>query len=251
MIAAPWGDEKTGKSSFALTFPKPIWHADMDFGFHRVADRFKKEIDSGLIVSKPYPIPVQELIFSTQVGRPIKGIREVYEEFIHDFVNDFILNPDVLTGVVDTHTQLWEIVRLGFLQEKQEIQLEQGLKKGETLRERLMPYEYGEPNDRMKRIIQAARSYGKHLVMVHYAKEEYKPMVVDGQIKETRTGKLEMDSFKHIPDLSDIVIQTSRNSMEFFGTIVLCGLDIRLEGMKFRDPTYQLIVDALERLKGG
>lgn len=245
MIAAPWGDEKTGKSSFALTFPKPIWHADMDFGFHRVTGRFKKEIESGLIVSKPYPIPVEELMFSSQIGRPIKGVREVYEEFLHDFVNEFILNPDIPTGVIDTHTQLWEIVRLGFLQEKQELQ-----EKGEKLRERLMPYEYGEPNDRMKRIIQAARSYGKHLVMVHYAKEEYKPMLVDGTIKETRTGKAIMDSFKHIPDLSDIVIQTSRNGVEFYGEVVLCGLDIRMEGMKFRDPSYDIIVAALERLKG-
>jgi len=243
-IAGLWGDEKTGKSSLALTWPKPIAHFDMDFGVGRVMHRFQEDFDKGLIVTKPYALKLEDVMFTSSKGRPIKGAREVYEQFITDYVAA-VMDEDVATLVIDTSTQLWEIVRLGYLQEKQELQ-----KESEKLRERLLPVEYGEPNGRMRNIIQAARSYDKHLVLVHYAKDEYKPQPDSkGGISEQRTGKIILDGFKWTPDLSDIIIQTRREDSTFFGKVTLCGLAVSLEGTELQDPTYELFMGALDKLR--
>ena len=62
MIAAIRGDDKTGKTSLILTFPKPLFHMDFDVGgFNRASHRFRQEIKDGLVVSKSYHIPQQSL----------------------------------------------------------------------------------------------------------------------------------------------------------------------------------------------
>ena len=53
------GEEKTGKSTLGLTFPKPIANFCFDRGgFERAAWRFPEEVESGDIVNIDIPVPI-------------------------------------------------------------------------------------------------------------------------------------------------------------------------------------------------
>lgn len=249
MIIADWGPEKSGKTSFAMTMEEPIWIADFDLridgALHRLPDLKYKAVK--------YPMPIQ---FSKQ----LKGVRELWEKFTVEFVS--VLEDQTTyngepfrTIVIDTATQMQKTVRDALLQTKQEAQISRN--NGcvpPDLRERLQQMEYGEPNGRMQAIIYAPRQYNKHMVLTHYAADEFKDMLVNGEIKTINTGKIQLDGFKHTEGLVDLVIATSsRNSgsgKEFYGKITTSGIDAKLEGMEFKDPTYQGIMDALQMIRG-
>ena len=240
MIISLWGVEGSGKSSVALTFPKPLFHMDLDLGgFDRAAWRILQEAkkagtelrvykcDAGEditkinwseydIVTKPYLAPVQmEKLMGVQAKpgvsvrfpRAVRGIKELWQEIVVDLVA-LCQTRLVRSVITDSATQLWWICHTSLLQEKQEIQLAKaGFKESDpTFRERLQPMEF--PNDRMRSLIYTARSAGKNLVMTHYPKDVYKERVGDKGVESYKSGDVEPDGFKHTVTLDDIVIWT-------------------------------------------
>jgi len=238
LIASLWGIEGSGKSTVALTYPKPLFHMDLDLGgFDRAAWRViqeaKKEgvelrvrrCDAGEdisvlnwneldIVSKPYLAPVQmEKLMGVQktpgvsvrFPRAVKGVKELWQEIVIDLVA-LCQTRIVRSIVIDSATQLWWVAHTSLLQEKQEIQLAKpGFKESDPLfRERLQPMEF--PNDRMRSLIYTARSSGKNLVMTHYPKDVYKERVGANGVESYKSGEVEPDGFKHTVTLDDIVI---------------------------------------------
>ena len=126
MIIALWGSEKSWKTTMALTFPKPLYHFDLDCGgFDRAAWR----VDTSEIKSKSYPTPVQmeKLMGQTKEGISVKfpkkiiGIKEIWQRIVLDFVE--VCSSDNKTIVLDSATQLWSICHRGYLQEVQERQI--------------------------------------------------------------------------------------------------------------------------------
>lgn len=230
IIGATWGEEKSGKSSFALSWPKPLVHFDLDVGgFGRASWRLPSSVrvkmlraDEPLssvdfsqydIVSKPYPTPVQiEKMMgaksdgiSIRFPRRVVGMKELWQNFVIDYVTA-CQNPLVQTLVPDSGTQLWQICHHALLQEKQEIQMAAGVSE-DKIRERLQPIEF--PNDRMRSIIFTARSCSKNLVLTHYPRDVYTSRINgDGKLEEYKSGKLEVDGFKETVRLVDIVIWT-------------------------------------------
>jgi len=236
MIVAWWGDEKTWKSSAGLSFPKPLFHMDLDVGgFERAAWRLDSKLriyrckpEDKLdtldwskydIVTKPYPVPVQmeklmglktpapnEKGASVRFPRRVIGYKEVWQQIVVDYVAA-CQNPIPVTIMWDSATQLWSICHTSLLQEKQEIQIAQG--KGpehSEFREKLQPVEY--PNDRMRSLIYTARSFGKNLAITHYPKDVYgERFDADGRKQEYRTGEITLDGFKHTQQLVDLVIK--------------------------------------------
>ena len=233
MITSAWGIEGCGKSSYGLSYPKPLFHLDLDLGgFDRAVWRLEdadptlrvkrcepKEDISKLdwnewdIVSKPYTAPVQldkllgvqkQAGVSVRFPRQVEGIKEIWQEVVTDIVR--VGNVPVVKSVMpDSATQLWSLCHTGLLQEKQEIQLAQGVKVTDgAFRERLLPVEY--PNSRMRDLIYTVRGYGKHLIMTHYPKDIYANKVTDHGIESYATGEVEPDGFKHTVTLVDIVI---------------------------------------------
>jgi len=226
-----WGIEGSGKSTFGLTFPKPLFHQELDLGgFDRVIwfieqnstpklrilrlepkqDISKVDWSKWDIVTKPYITPVQLEKLQGLQGITIKlpkqviGVKEVWQEFIVDTVS-VCQQPLVKTLFPDSATQLWQICHTGFLQEKQEMQIAQGIKvDSKDFRERLTPMEF--PNARMRDLIYAVKSFGKNYVMTHYPKDIYANKVTDRGIESYATGEVEPDGFKHTVTLDDIVI---------------------------------------------
>lgn len=231
------------------------------------------------IVSKPFLAPVQmeklmgvpqqQTGVSVRFPRAVKGIKELWQEIVIDFVA-VCQTPSVKTIITDSATQLWWICHTSLLQEKQEIQLAQNMKEDDPkFRERLQPMEF--PNDRMRSLIYTARSAGKNLIMTHYPKDVYKERVGDKGVESYKSGEVEPDGFKHTVTLDDIVIWTyteidkrkeivsgvpneNYNKPQPYAKIDLkCGLSgmgMSAVGLELPRPSYDGLMELQAMMKG-
>jgi hypothetical protein len=236
MIISIWGIEGSGKSSLGLSFPKPMFHLDLDLGgFERAVWRLEdtaknekkplrvlrceaKEDVSKIdwskwdLVSKPYLAPVQldKLLgvkkngLSVRFPRAVTGIKELWQEIVTDIVTVGQV-PTLKSIMTDSATQLWWVCHTSLLQEKQEIQISNHVNpEHKDFREKLSPVEF--PNSRMRDLIYTVRSFGKNLIMTHYPKDIYANKLVGERLESYATGEVEPDGFKHTVTLDDIVI---------------------------------------------
>lgn len=280
MIVGIWGPEKSWKSTFALTFPKPLRHFDLDVGgFDRAAWRIPTaELEQ--VVSKAYPTPIQmeKLMGQVKEGPTIRfpkkvvGVKEVWQQIIIDYV-EACQDPNCMTIAFDSATQLWFICHRSYLQELQERQVYRFLHNKEGVRipnrteehfpendfrEKLQPIEYAEPNDRMRSLIYTARSYGKNLVLTHYPRDVYAQRPTDRGIEEYKTGDVEPDGFKDTRKLVDIeiwvdTIVKGENAGTSFATITRSGLEglgTLATGLRIV-PSYQGIIDLQRSMTEG
>lgn len=273
-VVAICGNEGTGKSSMALTFPRPIHHLDIDVGgFRRAIWRLE---DKTNITSTSFPKPIQmgklmgqDKQSSTRISVPkkVEGMKELWQAIITEFVTK-CTNPDISTLIVDSATMLWNICHQAYLQELQERQLANHLKRSPNVpfdendyRERLQPIEYGPANDRMTTVLHTARSYGKNLVLTHYPTDEYGPMP-DGKggMVEAKTGKKVIDGFKHTTKLADLVVWTdlkesnNQGVREYYPSckVTKCGIEgmgLNAVGMEFV-ANFESLINLRNLLRG-
>ena len=219
-VTAIVGEEGTCKTTMALSFPKPMYHFELDMdGFGRASWWLKKEYpelrikrcerDEDIaqidftqydIITKPYPKPLQVSKLKgllTGSGSPsarkfqqpkkVEGMKELWQVIVTDFVHAG--QQPIASIVFDSSTKLWNIAHNARLQELQEIQEYKWRADGKTskipfpedeYRERLQPIEYGQPNDRMTTLMDTGKSFRKNLVLTHYPTDEY-GMVSDGK----------------------------------------------------------------------
>jgi len=98
LVVAVWGEEKTGKTSFALTMPSPIYVANFDYGYRpiiSVAEGKELHVAS-------YVLPD---VFS------VSSYKHIIADFQKDW-SDAIATAANRNGsvVIDTASQLWTIV---------------------------------------------------------------------------------------------------------------------------------------------
>jgi len=272
-ITAICGDEGTGKTSMALTFPKPLRHFDIDVGGYR---RAIWRLSSEGVESKGYPRPIQISKLMGSQGTPttrisipkkVEGMKELWQQIVTDFVAA-CTDTEVKTIVIDSATLLWNICHQSHLQELQEKQLAIHKKAKPNIpfdendyRERLQPMEYGPANDRMRTILHTARSFSKNLVLVHYPTDEYGTIPDSkGNMVEGKTGAIIIDGFKETKKLVDLVVWTSIKETMNAGVkekqpvakITKCGLEgAGLAAVGLEVPaTYEGIVNLVNLLKG-
>ena len=273
IVGAVCGDEGTGKTTMALTFPKPLRHFDRDVGGYR---RAIWRLDAEGVESKSYPKPIQiDKLMGTQgspstrvtIPKKVEGMKELWQQIVTDFVAA-CMDATVKTVVIDSATLLWSICHNSHLQELQERQLSRHKTQNPNrpfdendYRERLQPVEYGPANDRMRTILHTARSYGKNLVLTHYPTDEY-GTIPDGKgnMVEGKTGKIILDGFKETKKLVDLVVWCSIKETVKDGVaekqpvckITKCGLEgagLKAVGMEVV-ATYEGIVNLVNLLKG-
>jgi len=258
IVCVIWGQEGSGKSSMALTFPKPLKHYDIDVGgFDRAIWRLTGEG----ITSKSYPIPVQieKLTGAKKEGmnirfpRRVTGYKELWQEIVTDYVED-CQDKSIATIVLDSATQLWTICHSSMLQEKQEIQISQGMRPEDAkFREKLLPIEF--PNDRMRSLIYTARSYGKNLVLTHYPRNVYKEQFNKGELVQYKSDDLEPDGFKDTTKLVDVVFWTFSEKGQAHAKITikcaLPGLGMSAVEMELPEPSYNGIMELKKMMSGG
>jgi len=247
-VIAIVGDEGSCKTTMALSFPKPMFHFELDMdGFRRAAWRFMQEnpdmkikqlgrdddvtkIDIAQydIVTKPYPKPLQvdklkgaltgnaPSVRKFQQPKRVEGMKELWQTIVTDFV--YVGQQNIATIVFDSATKLWNIAHNARLQELQDIQEYKWKKDPATknvpmpedeYRERLQPIEYAQPNDRMTTLMDTGKSFRKNLILTHYPTDEY-GMVPDGKggLTEGKTGNLVIDGFKHTKKECSLIVWT-------------------------------------------
>ena len=261
MIIAICGEEKTWKTTMALSFPTPLFHLDLDVGGF---DRAKWRIPTDNITSKSYPIPIQieKLMGAQKQGvsvrfpKKVMGYKEAWQSIVVDFV-EACQNPEMKSIVIDSSTQLWLICHTSLLQEKQEIQL--SIKPGlhdADLREKLQPIEF--PNERMRSLIYTARSCKKNLILTHYPRDIYSQRVTDKGVEEYKTGETTVDGFKDTQKLVDLVVwlelkqNNKTKKYETHARITKCGLEgLGTEAVGLEvEPSYEGIVNLQKAMKG-
>lgn len=274
MILGLYGEDKTCKSTLALSFPKPMVYMEFDIGGFRRACRnlphlpIKEWHDKGLIKLEQYVMPVQGLDLTSAIAKPSKivvGIKELFYQFVISYLRH-LTEKDVATIVVDTGTLLYEITCLGYLQEKQELQMPlrpDGLAKdGKSLRAQLQREEYREPYARMRGIIYQAAVSKKHLVLTHHATDEYGLIRMgDGTMGQGVTGKRVLHGWRQLGDGADVIgkttvrIETIPNTnppeKRITSVFKVELAEVKeMEGMEFINPTYDLLNTFIRMVRG-
>lgn len=257
MIIGEWGEDKSGKTTLGLTFPKPMTVYEFDVGgVDRAKWRFNKDFNAGLVKVVQYPMPLQIIASKDKsklsFSNIIVGHRELWEEFMQSLYHT-LMDEKVVTVMIDTGTLMWEICRNGYLQEKQEANV---LKK-EKIREKLLPIEYAEPNARMRSILHACKAKNKHLVITHHARDEFISQVnkLEGKIEEVRSGKRERSGWTGLGDVADLIVQTyfgqqnGDSKPTNYCNVNICGLVKEMEGMTFKEPTCESLMQAVDSIR--
>ena len=224
------GKLKTGKTTFALSAPKPMVFFDFEMGYSRVEPRF---------IDNPNEITIHKLVDETLVNRKKKeNIQKAIDfwENILTLYNDALENPNVKSIVFDTFTSVWEARRMAHLAT---------IRQTDPNRSSLMPPEYFIPNTDIKVMLVQARVHDKILIVTHHTRPEY--------MGNEPTGKDEPDGFKKTGDLVDVVLWTDKQYDKQSGItvpvakITECGLTMQALGMELVSPTY----DSLDKLITG
>lgn len=280
MIAMLWGPEGTCKTTIGLSFPKPLFFMELDIGgFERAIWRVQEqqpdirvlEVPAGFdittidwdewdIVSKPYPLPVQiEKLVGAQKSnitvkfpKRIVGYKEIWEALVTDFVY-VCQTPAVKSMQPDSATKMWEICHRSHLQDKQEIQLAQGVKETDNrFRERLQPVEF--PNEKMHGLIYTAKSFGKHLILTHYPTDEYADKITEKGKESYKTGKIIPDGFKHTKQDATVIIWTYLDGnmprAKIGDKCALPGIGTQGIGLELPDNSYEGLMQIGKMLRG-
>jgi len=275
MILGLYGEDKTCKSTLSLSAPKPMVYMQFDIGGFQRACRnlphlpIKDWYNQGLIKVEDYVMPFQigSLDPVTSIIRPSKilvGVEELFYVFATNFLKH--LYDGTVTIVVDTSTLLYEVTCLGYLQEKQELQMPlQANGKGrddKPLRTQLQQQEYREPYIRMRGFTYQAKAAKKNLILVHHATDEYGLMRQgDGTMGQGKTGKRVLHGWGQLGDSADIIgktyvrMETIPNTNPPQRKITPCfKIELaevkELEGVEIQEPTYDKLAGMIRMIRG-
>lgn len=269
LIVGIQGEDKTAKTSLALTFPKPLAHLELDIGgFQRSAWRFEKEIEEGWIKSFPLPLDqggeseLHDLFGTKKDSVLVHGYRELWNKLIDTYIG--IITGKIVSVhgaynsvVFDSFSMTYLSAHQGYLQSLQEAQIAQQIanpKANQKIRERLQPIEYTTPFNWMRGLLTTAKTRGKIMVLIHKLEDERKPRVgKDGEVDMIPTGLKVAQGWKDITQWADLMIETSlaRSNGTYpkpKAKMVLCGLNLEVIGMEYPEPTWDDIAGHLELL---
>ena len=243
-------------------------------GFHRACRNLphlpiREWHNKGLIKVEQYIMPFQGLDLTSTIAKPSKiivGIEELFYQFATSFLRH--LKDDTVSIVVDTGTLLYEITCLGYLQEKQELQMPLRLdglgRDGKPLRTQLQQQEYREPYVRMRGFIYQAKANNKHLVLTHHATDEYGlTHLSDGTTGMGKTGKRVMHGWSQLGDGADVIGKTyvkvenvpvkpgeaPQKKINPCFKVELAEVK-ELEGMEFIEPTFEKLDTFIRMIRG-
>ena len=157
IIMSVSGLEKQGKTHFALTAPGPLGMFSTDIGEEGVVEKFgDKDI---------YIMSIDRVDDDSAEQAP-----EEYARFHGAYVK-LLRGKEVRTIVLDTATEIWEILRMARFGRLTQV----------------MPYQYGPVNAEYRALIREAYAYDKNLILIHKMKPKY--------INDKRTAEYERAGF--------------------------------------------------------
>jgi hypothetical protein len=251
LIISYHGPEKSGKTTFGFTAPKPMLHLDFDMGRERAIHRFRSvEKD---IITVPLPEPPGWVIGSGAATALWANFERIYDQGLRD--------TGIKSIFIDTGTQMWKANTQEYL--------ENHVKRVNPNRIQLQQMEYRTPNDRMRSKILAARTCGKILMIAHYETDEreerWVPRPDGGVIKETvKTGRKEHAGFGEMRNLTDMhlrvftkmthemnVAGVAQDRLVPYARIETPGwAPLNAVGLEIAEPTYDLLVLMVKTMRG-
>lgn len=212
LIMSVAGLEKQGKTHFALTAPGPIAMFSTDIGEEGVVEKFIDEKEIYLMSIDRVDEDAAE-----QAPTEFERFRKAYKEMLR--------GKEVRTIVVDTATEIWELLRMARFGRLTQV----------------MPYQYGPVNAEYRALIRDAYNYDKNLILLHKMKAQY--------INDKRTGEYERAGFSDTGFLVQINSQIYRYSPDDGGDFVLWVRDCRqnpdLAGQELEGPmcNFQMLAE--------
>jgi len=196
------GLEKQGKTHFALTSPGPIAMFSTDIGEEGVVSKFG---------DKDIWIMSIDRVNEDSAEQAPKEYARFHEAYI-----SMLRGNDVRTIILDTATEIWEILRMARFGRLTQV----------------MPYQYGPVNAEYRALIREAYNYNKNLILIHKMKPQY--------VNDKRTSEYERAGFGDTGFLTQVNIQVYRYSPEDGGEFVVYVKDCRqnpdLAGEEFAGP---------------
>ena len=222
IILTSWGDNKTGRTHLALTFPQPIWYYDWNFGssgvegLDRVSEHFR------------FPIPPFATIPEQQL---------VFEKFKRDYRRGINDCPAGGTIVIDTVSELDEIVleltkwdqynnKYHGRQRNQEIPFEEF---------QMQQLDYGPRNAIMASVLKApSQRDDLNGVFIHWARPKYEG--------KEQTGRLELAGYRKAPGYTEVTVEHKRGpGNTFTGVVSYSRLNPEIEGFTLPEVSYSYL----------
>jgi hypothetical protein len=232
-----WGEPKTGKTTFALSFPRPLWFFDFDHGYRELLAVDQTRAKDVMVAS--YHLP----------ANPTLGQGE---EVLQAFVDDWYEAVEAPGGtvVLDTGTDLKSLVTYVKMSQK----LEEKIKKLEAKNGKavdpdtiqLMRPDYAARNELLRAVLSLpALKDDKNAVYLWKAKEKY---TGNGQA----TGTFEGDLFKDAPYIAQATLRRQRigmkNQVSFSTVVDDCRVDPTLNGTTYPEDVVSGYADLREML---
>jgi hypothetical protein len=217
LLLATDGPQKSGKTHFALTAPGPIGLINFDLGLEGMIDKF---------YAKNKTIGVKTIRIPEKLTQD--NAKECYKEFKTTY-DKLLASPQVRTVVVDTGTDLWDIMRMASL----------------GALEKIPPMKYKSVNQDYKQLIRRAYdSPGKNLILIHKISELYKSMGKTSSngndVQEWDGVSMKRDGFKQTGYLiqANLSHRWDKVKGQSITEVLDCRMDMALAGQEFPDITF-------------
>lgn len=221
LIACVWGEPKSGKTTFALSFPDPIFYFNMDWGLDH---HIRGLLAAGREIYKADYLSIEPELSESQAELMLKGFEQDYSKALKEG-----RQRGGGTIILDTSTQLWQLASKVFLDD-----IKKKRKEGQ-----IYPFDYASANAYFQNLINQVKVGPMNMVMVQRAKEKYGP---NGQ----PTGVMEIQGNNQVPYLAGMVLHMQKNGENHTGTIDASWDSSKLVGVELSNPTYQAVTQLIE-----
>lgn len=234
LVLSLWGDAKEGKTHFSLTAPPPIWYINLDFGVDELLHKFP-----GLDVRRADLEMTEATDASTY--------KKLLANFHKDYVEALTMGGTV---VVDTATQLWQVVQKvkldAVIEERTEAFYAKHKKMPEPGEIKLFPFDYADANTYMGGLLRRAAQQRKtNVIFINRAKEDWS--------SQGPTGTVSFQGFKDTAAIVQMTLklftkregQGDKKTFKVMGKIESCRFDKELEGMELENPDFETLLAAV------
>ena len=256
--AAIYGPAKTGKSYFALTFPKPMVIVETDpLSFDRAYREYRKSHKdiAAAVMGEGEKVSVLDYDiflyhYPLTLDNHTTGEAQRFYNTIAQRMLDWMMltNDDgtsfIKTVVVDTGDILWDNLGNQRLERAKQVAAVDG-----KTRRQLNPFEYGPCNAAMTTFYRFAKTQGVHFVTTH---GYYPEREIDFETKEliVRSKQEQCRGWKQTPQKADMMFMTSlhesiipgEQGVTFEAEVTSTGEEpLKIHGQKLSMPTFDKV----------